>query len=163
MTHLCSRLRRILEGAIMRQNVWLRVSAICLLGLEVIASAHAEVLITAHEAALPTDDTNSRALYIGPNLLVVAPTRGAVVKSPFDLKIKFERRDGVEVDMNSLSVTYRKMPLVDLTQRIKEFVTPDGIDMPTAEVPTGKHRIHVEVKDVDGRIGGVDILIDATN
>src|SRR5271154_6436847 len=82
----------------------------------------AEVLITAREGKLPGDDTASRDVYIGPKVVVVSPARGATVKSPFELKIEFEPRDSVDIDLNSLAVTYRKIPPVDLTDRLKEFM-----------------------------------------
>ncbi len=50
-----------------------------------------------------------------------------------------------------------RTPLVDLTQRAKAFITPDGIEIKNAEVPPGTHTIRVSVADTDGRIGSADI------
>jgi len=126
------------------------------------APGRAEVLITPREAKLPDADKRERGPMLGPKVLLVSPTRDAKsVKSPFSLTIRFEPRDGVAVDLNSLVVTYEKSPPVDLTERLREFLTPDGIAMPQAETPPGDHRIHVEIKDVDGRLGGTEFSIDA--
>jgi hypothetical protein len=123
-------------------------------------AVRSEVLITAREAKLPSDDSATRDVYLGPKVVVVSPSRGVAVKSPFDLKIEFERRGDVDVDLNSLAVTYRKIPPVDLTERLKEFATPSGIDMSVAEAPAGRHRIHIEIKDVNGRLGGTNFSFD---
>jgi hypothetical protein len=122
----------------------------------------AEVLITESEAKLPNDETLARGAMTGPKVLLVSPPRDAHgVKAPFDLEIRFEGRNGVKVDLNSLVVTYKKTPPVDLTERVKDFLTSEGIAMPKAEVPPGDHKIHVEIRDVDGRIGGAEFSIDA--
>jgi hypothetical protein len=127
-----------------------------------IASARAAVLITERESKLPDADKRARGPMLGPKVLVVSPARDASgVKSPFALVIRFEERDGVQVDLNSLVVTYEKSPPVDLTERVKEFLTPGGIAMPQAETPPGNHRLHVEIKDVEGRLGGTEFSIDA--
>jgi hypothetical protein len=130
--------------------------------LGAVAPSRADVLITEREAKLPDADVRARGPMLGPKVIVVSPARDArAVKSPFALVIRFEGRDGVQVDLNSLIVTYEKSPPVDLTERVKEFLTSSGIAMPQAETPPGDHRIHVEIKDVDGRLGGTEFSIDA--
>jgi hypothetical protein len=125
------------------------------------SAAHADVLITAREAKLPDADKRDRGTLPGPRVLLAAPLRNAgAVKSPFALTIKFEPRDGVPVDLNSLVVIYEKSPIVDLTERVKAYLTPSGIAMPEAEAPPGDHRIHIEIKDVNGRLGGSEFTIE---
>lgn len=121
----------------------------------------AEVLITPAEAGLPNDDTTTRDIYAGPKVVVVSPA-GSAVKSPFDLKITFTPRNGANIDLNSLQVIYMKDPSVDLTDRVREYASPEGIDMSDAEVPPGEHRIQIKIKDVDGRVGGTDFSFDVT-
>ncbi|MDR3460894.1 MAG: hypothetical protein P4L76_01095 [Beijerinckiaceae bacterium] len=121
----------------------------------------AAVLITPREAKLPSDETATRGVFSGPKIVVIAPVKGTnAVKSPLDLVIEFQPRGGVLVDANSLSVTYKKNPPVDLTERVKEFLTPSGITMPAAEIPPGHHTIEIEVKDADGRVGGREFSLD---
>ncbi len=91
----------------------------------------------------------------------MSPRGAGAIKSPFPLTIEFQSRDGVPVDLNSLVVTYEKTPPVDLTERVKAYLSPTGISMPQAETPPGKHYIHVEIKYVDGRLGGTEFSIDA--
>lgn len=127
------------------------------------APAFAEVLITSREAKLPDADKRERGAMSGPRVLLLSPARDAAsVKSPFALTIKFESRDGVPVDLNTLVVTYEKTPPVDLTERVNAYLSPTGIAMPQAETPPGEHRLHVEIKDVNGRLGGAEFSIIAT-
>ncbi len=137
---------------------------VSLLTLCATASAYADVLITVREASLPDDDKVKRGLPInGPRVLLASPLRDpSTVKSPFALVIDFEPRDSVPVDLNSLEVTYERKPAVDLTERVKAYLSPTGIAMPQAETPPGKHHIHVEIKDVDGRLAVAEFTIDTT-
>jgi hypothetical protein len=122
----------------------------------------ADVLITPREARLPDADKRERGVMSGPKVLLKSPSRDATgIKSPFALIIKFETRDGVPVDLNSLVVTYEKAPPVDLTERVKAYLSPTGITMPQAETPPGEHRLHIEIKDVNGRLGGAEFSIVA--
>ncbi len=115
------------------------------------ASAGAETLITAAEAALPAaSGITMRGVTRGPTVKLVNP---AEVKSPFNLKVKFEAHGGTKVEPGSVKVVYLKSPTVDITDRVKAFITADGIDMSKAEIPAGQHAIRVDVKDSDGRAG----------
>jgi hypothetical protein len=74
-----------------------------------------------------------------------------MIKSPLNLKIKFESRGGVKVDEDSVILTYQKNPPIDLTQRSRSFISMHGINIENATVPGGTHSIRVDVKDVQGR------------
>jgi hypothetical protein len=83
-------------------------------------------------------------------------------RSPLRFRLRFETR-GSRIDLASLKVTYLKSPLVDLTNRVREYAGPSGIDMPEAEVPPGDHKIRIEVSDADGLIGRTEILLRVRN
>jgi hypothetical protein len=120
-------------------------------------AASAATLITASEAALPPDTTAARGISRGPRVMVVSPPlNGGLVQSPVNLRLRFESFGGARINAESVVITYKKIPPIDLTQRLTAFIRSDGIDMPAAEVPPGTHRIQVEVKDSDGRSGWVD-------
>jgi len=78
------------------------------------------------------------------------------------LQLKFESYGGAKIDPDSLKVTYRRTPNVDLTGRVKPFVQPTGIDMPDAELPPGDHMVRVDIKDSDGRIGTTSFVLKVT-
>lgn len=74
-------------------------------------------------------------------------------------QLKFEPYGGAKIDPTSVKVIYLRTPNVDLTQRIKAFVQPSGIDIPEVELPAGEHMVRVDVKDSDGRIGTTSFLL----
>jgi hypothetical protein len=123
--------------------------------------AGAVELVTEQEAALPADTLPELVLRGSPtrrpNVVVVSPPpNSGLVRSPLDLKLKFQAFGGAKIDLDSVVVTYRKTPEIDITQRIMSFITADGIDVPQAEVPPGTHQFRIVVKDKDGRIQAMD-------
>jgi hypothetical protein len=117
-----------------------------------IKSASAMELITQEEAKLPDGISGSRGITLGPLIILVSPPAAAgMIKSPLNLKIKFESRGGVKVDEDSVVLTYQKNPPIDLTQRSRSFISIHGINIENATVPAGTHSIRVDVKDVQGR------------
>jgi hypothetical protein len=117
-----------------------------------IKSASAMELITQEEAKLPDGISGSRGITLGPLIILVSPPAAAgMIKSPLNLKIKFESRGGVKVDEDSVVLTYQKNPPIDLTQRSRSFISIQGINIENATVPIGTHSIRVDVKDVQGR------------
>lgn len=123
--------------------------------------ALAGTLITEAEAALPgaAGNVTMRGVTRGPTIKMITPGQ---IKSPFDLKVKFEAHGGATIEPGSVKVVYLKSPVVDITDRVKAFVTPDGIDMAKAEVPAGQHIIRFDVKDSDGRSGSTTVQLSAT-
>ena len=81
------------------------------------------------------------------------------IHSPAHLLVKFVSFGGAKIDAESIKVTYLRSPNVDLTERMKPFVQPTGIDMPDADVPPGDHFIQLDVKDSNGRVGTRVILL----
>ena len=118
------------------------------------------VLITDQEAKLPAAkgafSVATRGISRGPRIDYVANT---ATRSPIRLQMKFESFGGATIDMGSLKVTYLKDPAVDLTDRVKPFVQPTGIDMPDAVLPPGDHTLRVDVKDSDGRVATSSIVL----
>ena len=114
----------------------------------------AEMLITETEAKLPASTDvgmTTRGLTRGPGVEQVSPDPNRGVTSPLPLKIKFIARNNVAIDPASVKVTYLKSKNVDLTDRIKKYLTPDGIDMAKAEIPPGTHQLRINLKDKNGR------------
>lgn len=129
-------------------------------------TAHADMLISNQEAALPAASSTAlafRGVTRGPKVEVVSPaTTGGTVTSPIDLKMKFQSFGGATVDPTSVKVTYLKNPAVDLTPRMKKYIEAGGLDMATAEMPAGEHPIRVEIKDSEGRAGAVTFTLKIT-
>ena len=140
----------------------LAITAIVLAGL-LAPDAHAEVLITKAEAALPgspQSSGNTRGLTRGPGIEQLSPSPDKSMASPLPLLIKFVPRNNVAIDPASVKLTYLKSKPIDLTERIKKHVTEDGIDMSQAEVPPGTHIIRLDILDKQGRSGTAMIRLN---
>jgi hypothetical protein len=140
----------------------LRFSVAALAGALLMTPAAAATLITEHEAQLPPDNSVLRSgIERGPDIIVVyPPPKTGMIQSPFAFKVKFEPHGGTKIDLDSLTVVYKRIPAIDLTARLKPFARPDGIEMPNADVPPGGHRIMIFVKDSAGHEGQADIRFD---
>jgi hypothetical protein len=142
-------------------SMLVRTSVIGGIGLAVAASeARAVVLITAQEATLPNavgaPQLGVRGVTRGPKVLVLSPAPDAgLVRSPLDLVLKFETHGRSVIEPLSVKVIYLKNPTINLTQRIGNLVTANGIKVQGAEAPSGTHYIRVEVKDDVGRLGSI--------
>ena len=118
------------------------------------------VLITPEEAQLPTPKGvhAARAITRGPRIDLAGPD-ASEARSPLRLQLKFRGFGGATINLDSLRVTYLKMPNVDLTSRIKPYAQPTGIEIPDAEAPPGEHLVRVEVHDSEGRRTATTFLL----
>jgi hypothetical protein len=141
------------ETAVRSVNAMFATAVILVLTVvDFIKSAGAMELISQEEAKLPDGISRSRGVTLGPLIILVSPPATAgMIKSPLNLKIKFESRGGVKVDEDSVVLTYQKNPPIDLTQRSRSFISIRGINIENATVPVGTHSIRVDVKDIQGR------------
>jgi len=132
-------------------------SIVALCGCIAGTSAGAEVLITPQEAALPSASAplgKTRALSRAPDAELLPPSSGGVaVASPLQFKIRFVPHGGTTIDLAATRILYMKEPMVDLTQRVKKYMTASGIDMPAAEAPPGQHVMMIELTDSRGHVG----------
>jgi hypothetical protein len=144
------------------RHLMVQLVTVLILALCLGKSADAKELITRQEASLP-DTFAEKAVFPGPKVVQLSPDPNAMpIRSPLRFRLKFETR-GARIDLASLKVMYLKKPLVDLTNRIREYIAPSGIDMPDAEVPPGDHRIIIEINDADGLVGKTEILLRVRN
>lgn len=150
-------------GSVLLRLKFAVVAAACFAALPVLGnSANAFELITAVEAALPSIPTPVFELRGSPtrrpHIEIVSPPPGAgLMHSPITLKLLFEAFGGAKINPNSVLVTYLKQPSVDLTQRLKPFITAGGIDIVQADVPPGIHQLWIELKDQHGHVGGAPL------
>jgi hypothetical protein len=125
------------------------------------APAAAVTLITEHEAQLPRDNSQTRPIERGPDIVPVYPaTRSGLIQSPFEFRVKFQAHGDTRIDLDTLTILYQTIPAIDLTARVRPFVRSDGIDMLDAEVPAGAHRIVILLKDSAGHEGRADIRFE---
>jgi len=118
------------------------------------AQAGAAALITDDEASRPTDTAvvASRAITRGPTVHFEEHPADPNAHAPFEFRIRVEPHGGSTIDPATIHVIYLKVPAVDLTERLRPYITATGIDMPAAEAPAGIHPLRIEVSDTDGRV-----------
>jgi hypothetical protein len=118
-------------------------------------TASAFQLITNDEAQLPAApvvQVATRGLTRGPTVDQVAPAPDAMTPNGvLEFDVTFAPHNGATIDPSKVRVTYLKQPEIDLTQRLKAYITPKGIDAKDVTVPPGTHMIRIEVTDSDGR------------
>jgi hypothetical protein len=116
---------------------------------------YALTLISEDKARRPGSDPGLglelRGVTRAPTIKVVSPAETAPVKSPLVLKVHFEAHGGSNIDVASVKVTYLKSPAIDLTERLKPFISAGGIELDRADVAAGRHVVRIELKDAQGR------------
>jgi hypothetical protein len=140
------------------------LSALFLIAFAPTGRAGEVVLITSEEASLPPAadvSLGERAITRGPGVSQVLPGSNEPASPPLPLKISFAARNGVPIDPASVRLTYLKRPNVDLTARVKPFITADGIQIDRAAVPAGTHVLRIDVRDARGRTGAALIRLSA--
>ncbi|HZT27498.1 MAG TPA: hypothetical protein VFA57_17510 [Pseudolabrys sp.] len=136
--------------------MWAAFIGGCLVALAMGSSARAgTVLIKSEEAALPPPSTaktvslTTRGITRRPSIVLVSPE--ASVTSPFVLQFKFEAHGGSVIRPNSFHLIYLRTPNVDLTARVRPYVTANGVIVTDAEAPPGEHMLRVEISDNENR------------
>jgi hypothetical protein len=123
------------------------------------APAGAAMLISADEAKLPPSPfpSLSRGITRGPSVKLESPD--GPVSSPFKLVVSFAAHGGAQIALDTVKLTYLRNPNVDLTGRVKSFITPQGLGISVAEAPPGKHDMILEVADSNQRVVKLPITI----
>ncbi|HTR84608.1 MAG TPA: hypothetical protein VMI56_09025 [Reyranella sp.] len=128
------------------------------------ASAQAGVwLVTTQEAALPPAAASkaARSITRGPAIRQVSPDGTVAANKPFDLHVDFAGRGGEKINAASAQIKILRGSNVDITGRLKPFITEKGIEMPAAMVPPGTHVLEVTVADASGRTTTANVEISA--
>ena len=94
----------------------------------------------------------------GPFLELVSPADGEAVPSPLLLEVKFSP-NAAPIDLASLKVALVKLISIDITDRLRPFVTPEGLRYPGAKVPSGKFRVRMSLADVEGHVTSGEALL----
>ena len=79
----------------------------------------------------------------------------------FALKIEFAGRGGEKINPASAQVAILRGNNVNITDRIRPYITANGIEIPDARVPAGTYVLQVTVSDAGGRQSIANIEIDA--
>ncbi len=110
-------------------------------------------LISAEEAAMPDTELTARGvseLEDGPKLVLTSPENGSTYHGSLDFDIRVEPSiAGLPADMASLKVTYLKGWGIDITSRVRPYVSDGHVDMPDAPIPRGNHSLEIYIEDTE--------------
>ena len=121
-------------------------------------TASHEIRPQSHEVLLETGSQG------GPTLQVDEP-QANLVHSPIEMRIHFLRKSA-PVDMSSLEVHAQKWVLgsfrgnLDLSPRVRKFLIADGIDMKDQDIPKGRYRFALTIRDTNGARTESMLLLD---
>jgi hypothetical protein len=89
-----------------------------------------------------------------PAITVVKPDRSAPIQPPVDIEVRFTPAAGATVNIASLKIMYGFLKL-DITHRILDApgvqVSAAGLKASGARLPSGSHKLVIEVADSLGR------------
>jgi hypothetical protein len=87
-----------------------------------------------------------------PAIEVEQPNAGKPIKSPISIIVRFRAQDGAVINPSSMRITYGWLG-IDITSRVLEHskLTADGLSATDAQLPSGKHRVTISIKDSKGR------------
>ena len=89
----------------------------------------------------------------GPTIEIASPTNNATYEGSFPIKVDFRPGPkGYEVDIESLKLEYKKAWGIDITDRVREFITGAGIDVENSELPKGRHTVEIEIADIESNL-----------
>lgn len=122
-------------------------------------------LLTAEEAAGPTAKVYgfaARERSDGPAIVIDTPQQDGEDTAVTKLRIKFIPRQGNRVDLATLKVECLKETPIDLTPRIKPYLTDSGISVKRVRAPEGVYRIRVTVADYLGRLSEKEFALNVS-
>jgi hypothetical protein len=123
------------------------------------AHATTQILVTSQEFAA---SENAPAIFQpkfvpekdAPKIDVAVPDLAKSLVSPMPIQLNFYAVSPATIKPSSFKVLYGSLQF-DITQRLLSaaIVTPLGIRMTEASLPSGKHRLQLSVEDSSGRKG----------
>ncbi len=87
------------------------------------------------------------------DILRPEPAEDLKVKTPFAIAVQFKSQADAPIDPSSFKVMYGALKF-DITNRITKYVkvTKDGFTLENAQIPSGKHRLTLQVQDERQRL-----------
>jgi hypothetical protein len=110
--------------------------------------------VGAAAAAPSTKTARTAADGAGPSIVLLKPSLSAITRGPVDIQVRFQAAEGSRVEVKSLRVLYGWFG-IDVTEKLLAHaqVTADGFIAKDTDLPSGHHKVTVEVKDDRNRIG----------
>jgi hypothetical protein len=97
-----------------------------------------------------------------PQIKILSPTLDKPLNAPIDIDVEFVPAGTTAIRPETFRVCYMAFITMDITQRITErvAVSPAGIKVTGAQLPSGHHHLLMMVADSQGRYGRQDVTFD---
>jgi hypothetical protein len=92
----------------------------------------------------------------GPKIDVLKPVEDTPQQSPLEILIRFYPNPAA-VNPASVKVQLVKFISIDITDRVKPYLSETGIDVKEAKIPTGTHLVRISVSDGKGETSSREI------
>ena len=135
-------------------------TAACTLLLALPAHASGIALFTADElqaweeeseGMVASESLSTNSSGDGPLISIESPGESGTVNSPAAIRVLFQPGpSGEQPDPTSFKFLLKKLITIDLTDRVTDYVTADGIDVEEADIPPGKYKFEMRIADVAG-------------
>jgi hypothetical protein len=98
-----------------------------------------------------------------PQIDILKPeaTQDLKVKAPFAIAVAFKPQADAAIDPATFKVMYGALKL-DITSRITKFVkvTREGFALENAQIPSGKHRLTLQIQDELKRVAERELRVE---
>ncbi len=121
-------------------------------------------LVTPEEAALANAERSPGvrqrgiAPRSGPAIELLKPTAGQASRAPVEIDVKFHP-SAAPIDESTIHVTLLKFINVDLTDRLRPYITASGIYIPNANLPSGQHAVRITLADREGNASSTQMTL----
>jgi hypothetical protein len=89
----------------------------------------------------------------GPLIEIASPMHNGTYEGPFPIKVSFlPGPKGYAVDIDTLKLEYKKAWGIDITDRVRDFVAGNVIDVKESELPRGRHTVEIEISDTENNL-----------
>jgi hypothetical protein len=92
----------------------------------------------------------------GPRIDVLKPVEDEPQRSPLEIQVRFHPNP-TAVNPESVKVQLVKFISIDITDRVKPYLSESGIDVKEANIPSGKHLVRITVSDGKGETSSKEI------
>ena len=149
---------------------WPVLAAVLVVSISGVVSAGSKWLVTPEEAAkvrMPEGDFKELVAAVegpGPAIVVQNPKALQRLNSPVNIVVSFEPgTSGLPPNMGTLKVTLIGFFDIDLTDRVREYVEGTRLNVEEADLPTGKHRIRMAIRDTTGNPNERDVIVQVVD
>jgi hypothetical protein len=121
-------------------------------------------LITLQEATQPEPSSLfgvkcSRLEEGGPQIKISSPKPDEPLIAPFVVDVSFEAPPGKTIDYGSLRLRYLKLIPIDLTDRVKGYLTQNRLLLKDVNVPQGQHCLQLLIAYTTGEETLMEIFL----